>query len=81
METILNLDGIENAMNNNDGSIKVDMECSKMLLELAKAERSFSLFLEYLDDRDAVEKLQKEFEYLRKDCIVESVKKTMICCY
>lgn len=59
------------------GTATIGLENAKMLLELAKAERSFSLFLEFLDDKEKAEKFAKKFEALRDECVIESVRKTM----
>lgn len=80
METILDPVKIERVLEK-EGIAGIGLECSKMFLELAKAERSFSLFLDYVDDKKSAEMFKEKFEYLRNDCIVEAVKKTMICCY
>lgn len=77
MRQILNERKIENTINNTNGCMNIGIENSKMLLELAKAEKSFSSFLEFLDNADEAERLGTDFESLRDRCILSSFGRMM----
>ena len=77
MKNVLNTEKFERAINECDGSLAIGVENAKMMLELAKTERSFSMFVDFLGKSEETENAVREFERLRDKCAIEALKKMM----
>lgn len=78
MKNVLNTEKFERAINECDGSLAIGVENAKMMLELAKTEKSFSLFLDFLGKSEESEVACRIFETLRDKCVILAVRKIMM---
>lgn len=77
MNLVLNEAKMRSTLDEHDGRLEVGLANSKMLLELAKAESAFSVFVSYLSDREEAERLGERFESLRDTCLSDAIRQVM----
>lgn len=78
MKNVLNTEEFERAINECDGSLAIGVENAKMMLELAKTEKSFLLFIDFLGESKESEGVCGIFESLRDKCVILAVRKIMM---